>query len=129
MNEQRISSTVRCPECIIRTMITSRGTHLLIAVASIAVIGLIVYAGAKLVCSHSFRSCAYGEACPDGSMCVDYGEGVKKCSAAFCASVQNVPKGAGMYVNRTKKKIGEWSGKPVTAASSAAASKEAQKKK
>jgi hypothetical protein len=68
----------------------SRPTRLLIAIAIIVVVAFIAMGGAKLMCRGSLRSCDYfGESCPNDTVCVDYGDGWKRCSPSYCPWVRD----------------------------------------
>ena len=68
----------------------SRLTRLLMAIAALAVIAFISLGGAKLSCRSSLRSCDYfGESCPQDTVCVDYGDGWKRCSPSYCGWVRD----------------------------------------
>jgi len=64
----------------------SPSTRVLIIISAAVIIVTTLYGGANLVCKSSLRSCSYGNACPTGSICVDYGGGIQKCSANYCAT-------------------------------------------
>jgi hypothetical protein len=61
---------------------------MLIAIAAVVIVGTTFYGGSMLICKSSLRSCSYGGACAQGSVCVDYGGGIQKCSVQFCATVK-----------------------------------------
>lgn len=68
----------------------SRLTRLLIAIAAVLVVAFIALGGAKLMCRGSLRSCDYfGESCPNDTVCVDYGDGWKRCSPSYCPWVRD----------------------------------------
>ena len=70
----------------------SSGPRLLIAASAVALILTTIYGGTMLICRNSLRNCNYGNACPSGSVCVDYGDGVQKCSLEICANVRQAAK-------------------------------------